>query len=169
VLQLRHAGNLLTSMEQYMEVVDRKSAALIAWCAAAAAFAKGDMVAAEALQRFGRGVGRAFQITDDVLDYCDGTGKNPGVDLLERKVTLPLIVAMARVNGLHAELNAGPPTPQRLPRLMRQVRESGALEASLEAARSYADDAMSALDILPVNEGREALRSLGHYLADRTR
>lgn len=169
VLQLRQAGNLDTSVAQYMDVVDRKSAALIAWCAAAAAFAAGDLEAAEALQRFGRGVGRAFQITDDVLDYADGTGKSPGIDLLERKVTLPLVFAMQRVDGLREELEEGPPTAQRLPELMEQVRLSGALEAALDAARGYADDALAALDTLAPSEGREALRSLGRYLADRTR
>jgi len=82
VLQLQRAGNLSTTLPEYLEMVDKKSAALIAWCASAGALAKGDARAAEALAAFGRGVGVAFQVTDDVLDYAEGTGKAAGQDLL---------------------------------------------------------------------------------------
>lgn len=169
VLQLRYAGRLDTTVEQYMDVVDRKSAALIAWCVSAPALAKGDVGAAEALQRFGRGVGRAFQIADDVLDYADGTGKATGADLRERKVTLPLVFAMDRIPGLREELQAGPPVPNRVRELVQLVRDSGSLELAQRAAHDCASDALAALEELPPGPGRDALRTLGLYLADRTR
>jgi octaprenyl-diphosphate synthase len=169
VLQLRYAGRLDTTVEQYMDVVDRKSAALIAWCVSAPALAAGDPVAAQALRRFGRGVGRAFQIADDVLDYAEGTGKATGADLRERKVTLPLVFAMDRIPGLREELTAGPPVPERVRELVQQVRDSGSLELAQKAAHDCAEDALAALDTLPPGEGRDALRALGLYLADRTR
>ncbi len=169
VLQLRYAGRLDTTVEQYMDVVDRKSAALIAWCVSAPALADGDREAAEALQRFGRGVGRAFQIADDVLDYAEGTGKATGADLRERKVTLPLVFAMDRISGLREELRSGPPVSGRVQELVQQVRDSGSLELAQRAAHDCAADALAALDELPPGEGRDALRALGLYLADRTR
>ncbi len=168
VLQLRCAGDLDTTLAQYLDVVDRKSAALIAWCCAAAAWAKGDLPAADALLRFGRGVGRAFQIADDVLDYADGTGKAAGADLRERKVTLPLVIAMERLPWLREELRGGPPSPARLPQLMDAVRGSGALDAARGIAQRYALDALAALDELPEGEGRSALGALGRHLAERS-
>jgi octaprenyl-diphosphate synthase len=167
VLQLQRAGDLSCTVEQYLDVVERKSAALIAWCAAAAAWATGDDAAADALERFGRGVGVAFQITDDVLDYADGTGKAKGADLRERKVTLPLLYAMERIDGLRERLAAGPPDEADLAELIPQIRASGALDAALADARRHVTQALSALDVLPAGPGREALRVLGTYLVER--
>ena len=167
VLQLQRAGDLSCTVEQYLDVVARKSAALIAWCAAAGAWAADRSDHAEALGAFGRAVGIAFQITDDVLDYAEGTGKAPGADLRERKVTLPLLLAMDRLPTLRARLEAGPPSDQEVGRLMAEIRDSGALDAALDEARRRAQVAIGALDALPDNAGNEALRVLAHYLVDR--
>jgi len=169
VLQLKRAGDLSTSLATYLDVIDRKSAALISWCAAAGAWASSDVVAAKALERFGRGVGKAFQITDDVLDYAPDTGKTPGADLRERKVTLPLIFAMEELPGLRQALRSGVPEPDDVERWIASVRSSSALERSLDVAQGFASDAMAALDELPSGIGREALRELGAYLVERTR
>jgi octaprenyl-diphosphate synthase len=167
VLQLQHAGDLSSSYEQYLEVVDRKSAALIAWCCAAAALASDQRDFAHALERFGRGVGTAFQITDDVLDYSVETGKTLGVDLRERKVTLPLLYAMSALPDLRGELEAGEPSSDRLPELVARVRGSGALEAALADARRFVDGSLDALSMLPAGEGRDALEVLGRHLVER--
>lgn len=167
VLQLQHAGNLSATVDQYLDVVARKSAALIAWCAAAAGWAADDDVAAQALWNFGRGVGIAFQITDDVLDYNAGTGKNPGADLRERKVTLPLLVAMDRVDGLRERLEAGPPSDDLVAQLMEEVRASGALDVALDEARRRVDASLAELAVLPDNEGRQGLEAMGRYLVER--
>jgi octaprenyl-diphosphate synthase len=169
VLQLKRAHDLSTDIPGYLEVVDRKSAALIAWCAAAPAWMIGADEHADALARFGRGVGRAFQITDDVLDFQPGTGKEMGADVRERKVTLPLIEAMNRDPSIRIELEAGPPADDRVPLLVEKVRDTGALDHTLTIARSFVADALDALDTLPDNVGREALRVLGRYLVERTR
>jgi octaprenyl-diphosphate synthase len=168
VLQLKRAGDLSTRLVDYLDVIDRKSAALIAWCCAAGAWAVGDEVAAEALQRFGRGVGAAFQITDDVLDYQEGTGKRPGADLRERKVTLPLVLAMRELPELRVRLEQGPLEDEELSVWMSRVRASGALRRSLELAHERAADAVAALEVLPPSPHREGLRVLARYLVDRT-
>lgn len=167
VLQLQRAGNLTTSLDAYLEMVDKKSAALIAWSAAAGAYATGNEDAAAALERFGRGVGVAFQVTDDVLDYAEGTGKRAGADLRERKLTLPLVHAMARIPDLRARLEAGPPTEAELPRLLAEVRMSGALELALDEARARVGDALSSLESLPAGPDRDSLAVLGSYLVER--
>ncbi|MDP2312915.1 MAG: polyprenyl synthetase family protein [Pseudomonadota bacterium] len=163
VLQLQRAGNLDTTLEQYLDMIDKKSAALIAWCAAAGALAAGDTVAAEALACFGRGVGVAFQITDDVLDYAAGTGKPAGQDLREKKLTLPLLLAMERVPDLRARLHTDD-----LDVLLAVVRRSGALDAAQAEARRRVDLAVGALDVLPPSIHRDALVVLGRYLVERS-
>ncbi|MCB9689623.1 MAG: polyprenyl synthetase family protein [Alphaproteobacteria bacterium] len=169
VLQLQRAGDLSCTVEPYLDVVARKSAALIAWCVRAPALATGMHEEAALLEGFGRAVGIAFQITDDVLDYSDSTGKSRGSDLRERKVTLPLIRAMERLPGLRAELERGEPDPAHVDRLVREIRASGALDTALEDARGYVRMAVSALDGLPESTGLEALRVLAHHLVERVR
>lgn len=167
VLQLQRAGDLSCTVEQYLDVVARKSAALIAWCAAAGAWAAERPDLSEPLLAFGRGVGIAFQITDDVLDYREGTGKRPGADLRERKVTLPLLYAMERVDGLRERLEAGPPTDDAVREMMGQVRACEALDDALAEASRRADVAVEALAVLPPGDGVAALRVLARYLVER--
>lgn len=168
VLQLKRAGDLSCSFDKYFDVIDRKSAALIAWCASAGAHATGDLVAIDALSTYGRSVGRAFQVTDDVLDYETGTGKSAGADLRERKVTLPLLHAIAADPTLRALLEVGPPDGRALPALMERVRETGALQKSLDQAMGWVDAGIRALDALPDTPARQALAVLGRYLVERT-
>lgn len=169
VLQLKRAHNLNNDVAGYLEVVDRKSAALIAWAAAAPAWKVGDDEAADGLYRFGQGIGRAFQLADDVLDFKEHTGKTLGADLRERKVTLPLIYAMEQDPGLRTVLEQGPPDDSQIPELVARVRQTGGLERTLAVAHGFVDDALSALEVLPQGTGREALTVLGRYLVERTR
>lgn len=163
VLQLQRAGDLSCERDVYFDIIDRKSAALIAWCCAAAAYSAGDRGRVAALERFGRKVGVAFQITDDVLDYEQGTGKTPGADLRQRKVTLPLLYAMDRDRGLAARLV----DDADITTLIAQVRATGALAAALADARSLVDEALQALDAIPSGPGRDALAALGRHLVER--
>jgi len=167
VLQLQRSGDLSASLDEYLELIDKKSAALIAWCAAAGAWAQGRDDAAATLQRYGRSVGVAFQVTDDVLDYRPGTGKTPGADLRERKLTLPVLFAAERDPGLLDELLDHEPTDHELPGLLDRVRQTGALDRSLAWARGRVDAALTELDTLPDNTARDALRVLGRYLVER--
>jgi octaprenyl-diphosphate synthase len=167
VLQLQRSGDLSASLDEYLELIDKKSAALIAWCAAAGAFATGDAAAADALHRYGRSVGVAFQVTDDVLDYRRGTGKTRGADLRERKITLPLLFAFERDPGLRELLLDHAPTDDELPDLMERVRATGALDRALSWARGRVDASLADLEALPPTPAREALRVLGRYLVER--
>lgn len=170
VMQLLNAGNLDLDFETYLEVVEKKSASLIAWCAAAGAWAKGDAEAATALQTFGREVGIAFQVTDDVLDYVGErrlTGKRRGQDLAERKLTMPLVLAMQRQPELRVRLRKGPPSPERIPAMIAEVRATGACDDALEFARARVRVGQEALDRLPEGPYRDSLVALGEHLVER--
>jgi len=172
VTQLLNVGNLDLNQETYLEIVHKKSATLIAWCAAAGAWGAGDPDAARALGAYGASVGTAFQITDDVLDYTgtkEHTGKRRGRDLAERKMTLPLIIAMARIEGLQDRLRAGDPSPERIPALIESVLECGATEAALAQASSQVKIGIAALDVLPDTPYRDGLIALAHKLVERVR
>ena len=82
----------------------------------------------------------AFQVTADVLDYRAGTGKTPGADLRERKVTLPLLYAMESLPGLREELQASAPTPEQLPLLMKRIEQTGALDRMLEKIADFYEE-----------------------------
>ena len=170
VTQLLNAGNLDLSQETYLEIVHKKSATLISWCTAAGAWGVNDPAAAEALVAFGESVGTAFQITDDVLDYTgskEHTGKRRGRDLAERKMTLPLIIAMARIPGLQDRLLGGDPSPERIPALIEAVLECGAAESALNEARQRVQTGIVALDALPDTPYRQGLIALAHKLVER--
>lgn len=170
VLQLQRAGDLSTARETYLEVVEKKSAALIAWCAGAGAHVVDDPELGDALEAYGRAVGIAFQVADDVLDYGGQqhlTGKVPGTDLLERKLTLPLLLALERVPGLREELTARPPERQDLPRLLDAVAGCGALDDSLSFARERVAQGVDRLRALPETPWRAALEEMAWYLVDR--
>ena len=167
VMQLRWAGDLTCDVQTYLQWIERKSAALISWCVAAAAWSNDDVVLAEALAAFGRGVGIAFQITDDVLDYRSGTGKKAGTDLRQRKVTLPLLMAMERDGDIRAVLEKGEPDDATLDILMSRIEHTGALEDALQNARNLVEAASARLKVLPTGDGRDALIVLGRYLVER--
>lgn len=165
VLQLQRAGDLGTTRAEYLETIDKKSAALISWCAAAGAYAAcqpGDR-RTDVLARYGREVGVAFQITDDVLDYQTGTGKPVGQDLREKKLTLPLLLAMDRVAGLRARVEQGDDVVG----LCAEVRGCGALDDALAEARGRVEHAVTLLGDLQPGPCVDALVVLGRHLVDR--
>lgn len=167
VMQLRWAGDLSCNERTYMEWVERKSAALISWCVSAPAWSMKDHRTAATLSTFGRRVGIAFQITDDVLDYRSGTGKRVGADLRQRKVTLPLIHAMNKDESIRDILEEGTPSESTVRELVRRVESTGATETSLEHARALVLEGIDCLGELPASEGRDALEVLGAYLVER--
>jgi len=129
----------------------------------------------QALARFGMLLGMAFQITDDLLDYTEPeavTGKPSGLDLREHKVTLPLIVALARMptDGRHlvAELmEAAEPSDELVADVIRLVESSGGLETARQRALDIAQQAEAELDVLPPSPARDALQGSIAYAVER--
>ncbi len=174
VLQLLHVGNPDTTEADYLRVIERKTAVLFAAATRLAAMlAGGSAQVQQQFAEYGRNLGLAFQIADDVLDYTADTqtlGKNLGDDLAEGKATLPAIHALSR---------ALPGTRQRLaqivrdgdssalPEMLQAIRDSGSLEYSRMVAEQYALAAETAIERLPANPWSDALRGLIRYAMDR--
>ncbi len=174
VLQLIHKRDPAVSQAQYFEVIKRKTAVLFeAACRLGAHGMGANSTVEQALADFGLNLGFAFQIADDLLDYtgdADVIGKNIGDDLAEGKSTLPIIFAAARAEAEDAEfLERALKNGDRdaLTELIRILRSTDAIDASLEVAREYSAAAIAALDVLPQSQERDALVALANYSTAR--
>ncbi|MGP2517678.1 octaprenyl diphosphate synthase [Yersinia sp. 2545 StPb PI] len=176
VLQLMNCNNPDITEENYMQVIYSKTARLFeAASQSAAVLADATETQELALQNYGRYLGTAFQLIDDLLDYSsDGTtlGKNTGDDLNEGKPTLPLLHAMRngtveqaamirqaieQGNGRHL-----------LEPVLAAMQQCGSLDYTRRRAEEEADKAIAALQILPESEYRLALEGLAHIAVQRT-
>lgn len=167
VLQLINMHDPDTSVHDYLRVIRYKTAKLFeASSRLGAVIAGAAPKLEEACADFGRSLGTAFQLVDDLLDYeGDPTqlGKNVGDDLREGKPTLPLLMAMERGSTEERQLMRQAIVNgeiERLHDIAAIVRRTGALEATREAARSEARKAQSSLAALPDGAAKEALLEL---------
>lgn len=174
VAQLQIAGDASPDRDRYYLVIDRKTAALIAWCASVGGLLVPEHIAA--LHRYGLEIGYAFQIADDVLDYAGDlkdTGKTRGQDLRDGKLTLPVILACERDPGLARAverlLAAGPGQAAGVAEIVERVAASPALEAASRAAAGHAERAVEQLAVLPPSLARDALAALARYVVHRDR
>jgi octaprenyl-diphosphate synthase len=173
VAQLERAGNPDATVEDYFRVIDRKTASLIAWCARVGGAVPRELGAP--LERYGRALGRAFQIADDVLDSAiDETtaGKSVGHDLQEGKLTLPVLLACEADPALGRRIRKqlgekGVPAAVAA-EILADVRAAGGVEKARQKAAALAEEAARALDALPASAYRDALRGLAHLSADRS-
>lgn len=174
VLQLMNMHDAGLSEEGYLRVIRSKTAKLFeASARLAALLAQAPAEVEQACADYGQALGTAFQVIDDVLDY-DGDalemGKNLGDDLREGKATLPLIIAMQRGTPSEQQLirqaiEAG--QTGQLPDIIAIVRQTGALQATREAAAAEAERAVRALRVLGRNPHSEALLQLASQLLQR--
>jgi octaprenyl-diphosphate synthase len=175
VLQLSLRGRFAASEQDYFAVVKGKTASLFGWSAAAGAWAagvRGEVPAA--LQVFGEGIGTAFQLVDDALDYAadpDRLGKRLGTDLLEGKATLPLIRACQARPQLREKLLAivGAPTgaDALVPEVLEAVKRTGAVDEARAIAREHTRTAMAALETVPDGAHRQAMAEAARQLTER--
>jgi len=174
VQQLMNTHDASLDEAAYLEVIRSKTAKLFEASARLAAILAGSGPAVErACAAYGQALGTAFQVIDDVLDY-DGQaqemGKNLGDDLREGKVTLPLIIAMQRGDAaqralLRRVIEAG--STEDLVDVVAVIRDTGALEATRQAAAAQAQLAVDAARQLPANSYSEGLLQLAAQLLGR--
>jgi len=174
VQQLMNTHDASLSEAGYLQVIRSKTAKLFEASTRLAAVLAGSPADIEdACAAYGQALGTAFQVIDDVLDY-DGDasemGKNLGDDLREGKVTLPLIIAMQRGSQAQRQLirqaiEAG--ATDELASVIAIVKETGALDATRQAAAAQAQLALDAAAQLPENAHTFALRELASQLLDR--
>lgn len=176
VLQLSTAHDLGTDLGRYEQVIYGKTAALFE----AAAEVGGVIAGAEteqvqALATFGRGLGMAFQLSDDFLDYggaAETLGKNTGDDFREGKVTLPVILAMEKADAeaqafWQRTIGKGNQTDEDLATAMQYLRDTGALDGALMRAQHHIGLATEALKVFPESPVRSALTKIADYVVTR--
>lgn len=176
VQQLINMNDPNTTEESYMQVIYSKTARLFEAATQCAAIIAGATKEQEfALQQYGRYLGTAFQLIDDVLDYqadAKTLGKNIGDDLAEGKPTLPLLHAMKNGNTQQSTLirQAIEQGGKRdiLDEVLSIMTQYGSLEYTIKRARQEAQKAIDAISILPENTYKEALISLAYLSVDRT-
>jgi octaprenyl-diphosphate synthase len=176
VLQLTRAHDLDLSQEIYLEIIKAKTAELFAAAAEAGAVSAGaSPERCKALRKFGQDLGLAFQLVDDALDYSGDSetlGKNPGDDFREGKATLPLLLAMVRTGASEREfwirtIDRRDQTEADFDRAHELMVQTGALDATLELAATYAASAKAALVDFPSNSWRPALEDLADFAVAR--
>jgi octaprenyl-diphosphate synthase len=174
VMQLMNMHDASLSEDGYLNVIRSKTAKLFEASTRLPAVLMGiDAATEDACARYGQALGTAFQVIDDVLDYDgDATlmGKNLGDDLREGKATLPLIFAMQRGNANECALikhaiEQG--EEQALHEIASIVRNTGAMQATREAASAQAQLALDALEVLPASVHKSALQELAEQLLSR--
>ena len=173
VEQLLNMHDPEVSPERYFSVIEKKTAKLFeAACQLGAVLAEKPEWEAPMAQ-FGRQLGVAFQVADDVLDYmadASTLGKNSGDDLAEGKPTLPLILCREQASKEDREfidnaIRTG--DIGQLDQITRMIREGGALDQAIEHAQQRADAALNALDPLPDSEWKSAMQTLARYSVTR--
>ena len=175
VLQLMNCNDPDTTEKIYMDVIYFKTAKLFEAATQLVAVLGDQSTEVEtALRDYGKYLGTAFQLTDDVMDYNSDTqemGKNTGDDLAEGKPTLPLIYAIQHGNtkqvALIREAIEKANGMQHFDEIMQALRETKALEYTKQRAVEEADKAINALSIIPDNQYKQALISLAYLAADR--
>jgi octaprenyl-diphosphate synthase len=174
VLQLMNAHDPDTSEQRYLEVIHRKTAQLFQAGAEVAAVVAGAPPAVrQALARYGKHLGTAYQLIDDVLDYRsdpETRGKNLGDDLAEGKPTLPLIHALrmgdARIASLIRDaIQSG--GREQLGAILAAIESTGGLQYTARLAQAEAELAIAALAALPETPFRNGLAALARFAVER--
>ncbi len=176
VLQLMNAGDPDTTQQRYLEVIHRKTAKLFeAGAEVSAVLAAASPSQQRALADYGRHLGTAYQLIDDVLDYQsdpEERGKNLGDDLAEGKPTLPLIHAL-RLSGddgvkqlIRGAIEQG--GLDQLEVIVAAIESTGALEYTRRLAQDEADRALMALQALPETPFKQGLAALARFAVERS-
>ena len=175
VLQLMNCNNPDTTEKSYMDVIYFKTAKLFEAATQLVAVLGEESEAVElAMLNYGKYLGTAFQLTDDVMDYASNAqemGKNTGDDLAEGKPTLPLLYAIKKgspaQSALIKEAIEKGNGMDNFDLIMTTLHETNALEYTKQRAMEEADKAIDALSIIPESPYKDALISLAHLAADR--
>lgn len=176
VFQLIKCGDVNMTEEEYFSIIEKKTAVLIsASCAAGAILGSASPEQIDALALFGRNIGMAFQITDDVLDYTakgKDFGKSLGKDLEEGKITLPLIFALRQgtedENNIIRDIIKSKKGSQKAAReVTRLIKKYNAIESSLKVATAYINQAKAQLSIFDDCPAKDQLFTVAEYILAR--
>ncbi len=175
LLQIEKARKLDISEEVYFDIITKKTATLIAsCCATGASSAKQTPEVVEQLRLFGETVGICFQIKDDLFDYGsgDGIGKPAGIDIKEKKMTLPLIFSLSQCSKSEKKrilrlIKKKQISKQEVKEVVSFVEQAGGIKYAQEKMYQLRDSAMEQLQSFPDNSARKALHDLVWYTTER--
>jgi octaprenyl-diphosphate synthase len=179
-LQLTLLGRTDITEDEYLDILQRKTAYLFsACCEIGAILAGADAARRAAFRDYGMNLGTAFQLVDDLLDFTatdEVLGKPAGVDLLEGKLTLPLIYLLegegegsAARQLVQAVMREGSYQKAAREDLLEMVERAGALERARNEASRYAEAARDAISALPASSYADALQAIPSYIIERDR
>lgn len=174
LLQIEKARRLDITEDVYFDVIRQKTASLIATCCEAAAISVDRMDVREKMRLFGEYVGIAFQLKDDIFDYGDSNdiGKPTGLDIRERKLTLPLIYTLNHgTPELRKELinivKNHNENPKKVRRAIQLVIENGGIEYAQSKMMEYRQKSIELLNEFPDNDAKSAILGLVEYTTTR--
>ncbi|MET1257812.1 polyprenyl synthetase family protein [Flagellimonas sp. DF-77] len=174
LLQIEKARLLDITEEVYYQIIQQKTARLIASCCSmGAASVKPDSPEVEKFRRFGELCGMAFQIKDDLFDYGnERIGKPTGIDIKEKKMTLPLIHALnqsdkAERKWLINSIKNHNKDKQRVKEVIAFVKKKGGLEYAVAKMLEFKDEALALLQDYPDSPYKDALILMVEYVVDR--
>jgi octaprenyl-diphosphate synthase len=174
LLQLEKSRSLNLQENVYFDIIRSKTATLLAASCAAGAFAASrDEQLTDRMRRFGEKVGIAFQIKDDLFDYgSDSIGKPTGNDIKEKKLTLPLIYTLDRIDKATRKemifiIKNRNKDPEKVQYVIRKVVETGGIDYAIQRMNAYRDEALAILHEFEDNDVRKALEELVRYTTDR--
>jgi octaprenyl-diphosphate synthase len=175
MLQLQKAQSGDTDERDYLRIIYNKTASLFeAACVSAAVSVGASEDTVRAARDYAVALGLAFQIKDDILDYSgtESVGKPLGVDILEQKITIPLLGALGNVSPEKARqvremVKDIVGKPELRDDVVRFVKENGGLEYARTRLNDYVEEAVRALDVLPDSTEKSFLVELAHYTAIR--
>jgi octaprenyl-diphosphate synthase len=174
LLQIEKARRLDIDEEIYFEIIRQKTASLIsAACAAGVSSVSDNKAAIESMRDFGETIGIAFQIKDDLFDYGDASiGKPRGIDIKEKKMTLPLIYALSKAEKrdkkrIISSIKNNSTDKEVVRQVIAFVKESGGLEYATDKMNYYKDRALSLLEDFPDSDSKESLSQLVDFVISR--
>lgn len=174
LLQIEKARKLDIQEDIYFEIIRAKTASLLsAACAAGAFSASQDLQVSEFFRQFGEKIGIAFQIKDDLFDYGDDNiGKPTGIDIKEKKMTLPLIYTLQHVDSqtkrkiIYIVKNQST-DKAKVQEVIEYVKKSGGIEYATQKMHNYKNEAINMLAQYPDNLAKQAMIELVNYVIER--
>lgn len=174
LLQIEKARRLDIAESVYYDIIRQKTASLIASaCSAGAASVTPDIEKVEQMRLFGENIGMAFQIRDDLMDFgADDIGKPLGIDIKEKKMTLPLIYALAHCDrstkrSILSLIRNHSDNPEKVNEVVHFVQQSGGLQYAEIQMKSFQEKAFDILYTFPVSDARNSLEDLVNFVTER--
>ncbi len=175
LLQIEKSRRLDINEEIYYDIIRQKTASLIASCCAVGASSSGaSPEIVEKMRAFGEKIGMAFQIKDDLFDYGEmEIGKPLGIDIREKKMTLPLIYALSQSGWLEKRriisiVKNESEKPKKVKEVIAYVKQSGGIQYAVSKMNEYHRAALDILESFPASDYRKSLKDLVQFTIDRT-